>query len=105
MNTSATINDTDQLVMRLERNHRCVLRMVRKLNSYQFEPKNYDGFVKLQDIKSGFENLAKEQMLLFNELQNQNLHFYPALDKVKASLKKFNVLEQKVAAYILDSHH
>lgn len=105
METTATLNDTDQLVIRLERNHRCVLRMVRKLNTYQFEPKSYDGFVKLRDIKSGFENLAKEQMLLFNELQNQSLKFKPALDKVKSSLKKFNVLEQKVAAYILDMHH
>ena len=101
MDVQTANNDYDQLVFRLERNHRCVLRMVRKLNSYQFEPKSPQGFDKIKEIKQGFNQLAKDQLLLFNNLQKQLLDPETAYEQVKLSLKKFNLMEQKVAAYIL----
>lgn len=40
----------DSLIFRLERNHQRVLRLAKNLNSYRYEPKDYECFVRLRDL-------------------------------------------------------
>ena len=94
--------DFEQLVFRLERNHKCVLRLEKNLNSYKYEPKNYECFVKLRELKTAFSKLAKKQMVLFDEIQHHSLQFNDALERVENSIKQYHKLEKGLATYLLD---
>ena len=91
----------DSLVLRLERNHQCVLRLAKNLNSYRYEPKDYECFVRLRDLKTSFTALAKKQMLLFDEIQYKNLPFPQITERVEATIKEFHRLEKDMASYLL----
>lgn len=94
--------DFEQLIFRLERNHQCVLRTKNDLNSYRFEPKNYECYKKLQELKGGFSKLAENQLVLFDKIQHQSLQFDVAMKKVEESLGKYHELEKIMKAYQLE---
>ena len=94
--------DFEQLIFRLERNHRCVIRLAKNLNSYKYEPKNYECFTKLRNLKTAFSILAKKQMVLFDEIQHHSLQFHDAFEKVEDSIKQYHKLEKDIAKYLLD---
>ncbi len=102
MTTAETKFDFEQLILRLERNHQCVLRLSRNLNSYKYEPRNYDCFTRLRELKSSFAALAKKQMALFDKIQSQSLSFDKAVQNVNSSIQDFHNLEKQMAAYLLD---
>ena len=85
MPTTESKKDLEQLILRLERNHQCVLRMTKALNSYRYEPKNYECFIKLRELKSAFSRLAQDQLSLFDEIQHQSLQFNVAAEMVEKS--------------------
>lgn len=91
----------ERLILRLERNHRCVLRLAKNLNSYKYEPKNYECFSRLRELKAAFSVLAKGQMALFDELQHGPLQFTDAVEKVEDSIKQYHGLEKEMAEYLL----
>lgn len=101
MTATEAKNDFDLLIFRLERNHKCVLRMSKNLNSYKYEPKNYDCFLKFRELKGMFQQLAEDQMVLFDLIQHKELDLQTAVQKVDASLQRFNTLEKEMAAYLL----
>ena len=100
--TTETTKDLDQLVVRLERNHRCVLRQLQNINSYRYEPKDYECFVRLQDLRAGIKQLAEDQMLLFDRLQRKAFSLEEAIQKVNDLLARFKILESELASYLLD---
>ncbi|MBT8187547.1 MAG: hypothetical protein HKP38_00650 [Croceitalea sp.] len=102
MNRPLTSNQLDQLVIRLERNHQCILRMAKKLSSYRYEPKNYEGFIKLRELRMGFKALIDDHRLAFEALNRKALEKYEAHDRVNALLTRYQDLEKEMAAYILD---
>ena len=97
------ITDIDRLVVRLERNHQYVLRLARKLNSYKYEPRNYDCFIRLRDLRTGFDALAKDQMQLFDAMQHRNLNYADSEKQLHSLMHRFRQLESDMAAYVLDS--
>lgn len=96
-----TVKDFEQLIVRLERNHQCVLRLSKNLNSYKYEPRNYECFVELRELKSSFADLALQQRTLFDAIQNQSLKFSEAIKRVDESISQFQRLEQVMAKYLL----
>lgn len=102
MTATDTTKDFEQLLVRLERNHTCVLRLTQNLNSYRYEPKNYECFVKLRELRTGFSKLAEEQKMLLYSIKHHTMDFEVALDQVEKSIKKSNGLEQGMAAYLLE---
>lgn len=102
MTTTQPKLDFEQLTLRLERNHRCVLRLAKNLNSYRYEPKNYDCFTKLRELKSSFSNLAEQQMELFDKIQHHLLTFEVAEKAVDLSIKRYHELEKGMAKYLLE---
>ena len=94
--------DFEQLVFRLERNHKCVLRLAKNLNSYKYEPKNYECFTKLRELKTSFSNLAEKQMELFDSIQHHLLTFEVAKNAVDLSIKRYHELEKGMAKYLLE---
>lgn len=101
MTSSETLKDFEQLVFRLERNHKCVLRLSKSLDSYKYEPKNYDCFIKLRELKNSFSDLAKQQMTLFDAIQHQTIKFKIAVERVDHSIERFQQLEKGMAEYLL----
>ena len=97
--------DFDQLVIRLERNHRCVLRLVRKLTSYKYEPRNYECFIQLRDLRHGFQKLGQDQMKLFDRMQHREVSFKTAENDVNLLFGRFRELERDTAAYITEAQN
>ena len=95
--------DFDQLVIHLERNHRCVLRLTRKLASYKYEPRNYECFIQLRDLRSGLQLLAQDQMRLFDSIQHRDTSLQNARKDVNLILRRFQELESSMAAYITEA--
>jgi len=103
MTAISGIKDLDQLVVRLERNHKCVLRLSQKMNSYIYEPKDYECFIKLRELRMGLKELANRQMELFDELQRNVYDFKEAVKNVEDLLKRFANLERDLASYLLNT--
>lgn len=101
MTTTEPTLDFEKLIFRLERNHKCVLRLAKKLNSYTYEPKNYECFIKLRELKTGFSMLAQKQMVLFDQIQHNALQFKDASEKVENSIQQYHELEKGMAEYLL----
>ena len=101
MTTTEPKLDFEQLILRLERNHKCVLHLTKNLNSYKYEPKNYECFTKLRELKTAFSLLAEKQMVLFDEIQHNSLQFNDAVEKVENSIKQYHELEKGMAEYLL----
>jgi hypothetical protein len=100
--TTASKLDFEQLILRLERNHQCVLRLSKNLNSYTYEPKNYDCFTRLRELKTSFSDLASKQMELFDKIQHSALTFDVAQEAVEQSIKQYRALEKGMAKYLLE---
>ncbi|MDT0607624.1 hypothetical protein [Croceitalea rosinachiae] len=103
MTTVGAIKDLDQLVVRLERNHRCVLRQINKMNSYRFEPKDYECFIRLRDLRLSLKQLSQDQMNLFDQLQRNTYQFNEATELVEEVLQRFKKIEGELASYLLDT--
>ncbi|MEO0571670.1 MAG: hypothetical protein AAF039_08190 [Bacteroidota bacterium] len=71
------------------------------MNSYKYEPKNYECFARLRELKTAFSILAKRQMVLFDELQDHSLQFNDAVEKVDDSITQYHGLEREMAEYLL----
>ena len=99
------VKGMDQLVVRLERNHKCVLRLARKLNSYKYEPRNYDCFIRLRDLRAGLTALGNDQMQLFDAMQHRNLSFDDAEKQLNLLMHRYQQLESDMAGYILESQN
>lgn len=94
--------DLDQLIVKLERNHKSVLRISTKLQSYTFEPTNMEAFEKLRNLRMGFRDLARDQVLLFEILKNGKTIKEVLIEKLDKLQSRFAELEHELAAYLLD---
>ncbi|BFP43120.1 hypothetical protein FGF1_39650 [Flavobacteriaceae bacterium GF1] len=102
MTTDNIATNLDELTMKLERNHRQVLHLIKKLCSYRYEPKNYDCYIKLRDLQKGFKDLASDQMQLFDKIQQHGVNATEAKQLMDEAATRFIVLEKLTAQYILD---
>lgn len=103
MTATGAIKDLDQLVVRLERNHKCVLRQISKMNSYRYEPKDYECFIRLRGLRADFKELSENQMELFDGLQHNEYDLKTATRLVEKMLQDFKEIESKLAHYLLDT--
>lgn len=95
-------NDLDQLILKLERNHKSVLRISTKLQSYTFEPTNMESFEQLRGLRMGFRDLARDQVLLFEILKNGKTIREVLVEKLDKLQSRFSELEHELASYLLD---
>ena len=103
MTATGAIKDLDQLVVRLERNHQCVLRQIQKMNSYRYEPKDYECFIRLRDLRLNLQELSENQIKLFDTLHENTLELNQAVKLVEDVLNRFKQLETELASYLLDT--
>lgn len=94
--------DLDQLILRLERNHKSVLRISTKLQFYTIEPTNMESFEKLRGLRMGFRDLARDQILLFEILKNGKTIREVLIEKLDKLQTRFSELEHELASYLLD---
>lgn len=95
--------ESEQLIFKLERNHRCVLRWAKDLNSYRFEPRNYEGYVKLRELKRAFVDLTEKQSRIIDAMHYQNVPLQEASEEVEDSIQQYHSLERAIAEYLQEA--
>lgn len=93
----------EECIMRLERSHRCVLRQLKHMNSYRYEPKDYEGFIRLRELKAALKELAQNQTSVLDKLQGKDQSSEDGLQLVEQLQDKFRELESYLASYLLDT--
>ncbi|WP_350285773.1 hypothetical protein [uncultured Croceitalea sp.] len=101
MANTATHTDLEQMILRLERNHKCVLRLRSKINSYHYEPKDYECFIRLRNLRFDLKELSEDQMELFDILQRNHFTTEEATLQVNAMLVRYQELDKQIASYLL----
>ncbi|MEM9000804.1 MAG: hypothetical protein AAGB24_11120 [Bacteroidota bacterium] len=94
---------TDELLIRVKRNHSNVQRFLKVLSSYTCEPTDYNCFERLADLKDSFHKLKGEQEQLIASITTAPVLTSDLKNLVQLQLQQFQELEAMVAAYMLDS--
>ena len=92
----------DQLI-RLKRNHKNLLRLNAKMNSYRYEPKDYACFIRLRDLRQRLNEMVTTQANLIERLSQKNTNSKEATAQVVSAIKDYQQLDGEVAAYLLDN--
>ncbi|NQZ43608.1 MAG: hypothetical protein HRT65_04805 [Flavobacteriaceae bacterium] len=104
MTQTSSKEAVEHLLIRLERNHQCVLRMAKNLNSYRYEPKDYEGFLVFRDLKFDVNELAAQQMQLFDRLHETDTSVLDrATTEVDDLFDRFAAIEKAMASYLLNN--
>ncbi len=103
MTTTGTKKDLEQLVIRLERNHESVLRLRNKMNSYRYEPKDYECFIKLRNLRSNIKELIRDERLLIDQLKGEAIEFKESNALIDTILMRYKQLDADIAGYLLDA--
>jgi len=93
--------DIDQLLLKLERNQATVQRITTRLSSYRMEPTNAECFERLADLRMGFRDLARDQVLLLGLLKNSKVHIEDQWSKVMNLFGRYQELQEDLASYLL----
>ncbi len=93
-----------ELLIRMERNHTAMHRLLQKLSSYTCEPNNKSCFEKLYELRQDFKSFSDRQLKLTSLLKakkdiDENLN-----REVEYHLKSFKQLESDMASYLLDTN-
>ncbi|WP_291869547.1 hypothetical protein [Maribacter sp.] len=90
---------TDAL-MRLERSYKNILELKTRLNSYSCEPRTYNLFEQLEDLKLSIELIAISHIKLMTALKSPAHFVEVQLQQVKEQIKDALILENRVSDYI-----
>lgn len=91
--------DLEVALQRLQREHDTIGRLLSSLKSYRLEPKNYDCFVLLQDIRHNLTSLFWDQKFTIKHEPKTNDN--RLLERLKILFTRFKQVEQQVASYLL----
>ena len=92
----------DQLI-RLKRNHKNLLCLNSKMNSYRYEPKNYECFIRLRDLRQRLNEMVTAQTNLIDRISQKNIDGKAAIAMVLSAIKDYQQLDGEVASYLLDN--
>jgi len=101
LSTASSIKDIEQLTIRLKRNLQCVQQSKKLLNSYRYEPKNYEGFMAFKELKQGFAALVDAHLSVLDDLKYTPQSYEVAEEKVSEILSQYGLLEKKMGNYLL----
>ena len=101
MATTPTTKALDQLIIRLARNHQTVKHLTKKINSYTYEPKNHECFIKLNRLRINLNELQKDQAQSLEQIQGHKQLTIDFEHEATVLLNRFQQLEKDIAAYLL----
>ncbi|WP_318308540.1 hypothetical protein [Flagellimonas crocea] len=101
--TQHSVEYQQELLVRMERNHRMVQRLSQKLNSYTCEPKCPKRFEKFYELNRSVEDFSKHHKNIMAKIRRLSFEIddQDTLE-IERHLKRFKKLESEYASYILD---
>jgi len=100
---NATIEQQQELLVRVDRNNRMVQRLSEKLNSYTYEPKCPQRFEKYYELNQSIQNYKTHQNQLMSKIRERTLNTSEShQNEVNKLLKLFKQLESDFASYLFD---
>ena len=100
---NATIEQQQELLVRVDRNNRMVQRLSEKLNSYTYEPKCPQRFEKYYELNQSIQNYKTHQNQLMSKIRERTLNTSEShQNEVIKLLKLFKQLESDFACYLFD---
>lgn len=90
----------EAVLLRLQREHKTVARLLIKMKSYRMEPKSYDCFLLMQELKNDLTALYWDQKLTMDNTSATTVE-NQLTQKAKSFSIRFSRIEQKVAEYLL----
>ncbi len=91
----------EQLLLKLERNQATVQRICTRLSSYKMEPTSEECFDRLGDLRMGFRDLARDQVLILGLLKNSREYHDDQWSKVMDLFGRYDELQKDLASYLL----
>ncbi|MBR9853978.1 MAG: hypothetical protein GYB37_05280 [Algicola sp.] len=102
-NPQNSVQNQQELLLRVERNGRMVQRLSQKLNSYIYEPKCPQRFEKFHELKENIQSFKKHQKILMQKAVQKKNDLSNGLDKeIKLHLDRFKKLESDFATYLFN---
>lgn len=92
----------DQLI-RLKRNHKNLLCLNSKMNSYRYEPKDYECFMRLRELRQRLNDMVMAQAKLMDDIAHKEIDGQKRMELVVKAIEDYQDLDGKVAAYLLDN--
>ncbi len=93
-------NDTNNIMLRLERNNRNLLYLKEKLSSYICEPKTLNLFEQKEYLGEKLDGLRNSNQELMSALKKRQLIFEDTMDHIREQRRALQELENKVLEYI-----
>lgn len=86
-------------ILRLERNNRDLVQLNKMLSCYRCEPKTYERFEELSELKMRIHDLRKSNLEIISAIQNGTQYQRVGLGRIRRQLLEFNELQRRVEAY------
>tara|TARA_R110002051_G_scaffold309037_1_gene381396 strand:+ start:3659 stop:4003 length:345 start_codon:yes stop_codon:yes gene_type:complete len=86
-------------VLRLERNNKDLLQLQKMLSCYRCEPKTYERFEELAELKMRLQELRKSNLGIISAIHNGGEFQKGNLGRVRKQLLEFNELQKRVVRY------
>ena len=101
--TTEIIKSLDELMLRLERNHKSTLRLQGIANSYRYEPKNYECFLIIRRLRTNLNQLIQDQITLIDQFKEQSIGVKESHTLIDAMLLRYKQLDSEIAGYLLEA--
>lgn len=102
MDTSRTADklDNNACMLRMERNHRDLAQLSKKLNSYICEPRTYSLFERIEILRNRLERLKDSNSEIMTSLKGHKKSLGNQVERIKQQFLEFRELEKSVAEYM-----
>lgn len=94
-----TSTDTSTFVLYLERNNKDVMQLDNMLRCYKCEPKTFERFEQVTELKERLQQLCKSNLKIISTLHQGKASKRIGWDRIREQLMKFNELQQLVEGY------
>ena len=101
--TTEIIKSLDDMMLRLERNHKSTLRLQGIVKSYRYEPKNYECFLIIRRLRTNLDQLTLDQKTLIDQLKEQSVDVKESHTLIDAMLLRYKQLDSEIAGYLLEA--
>lgn len=93
--------ELDVVQRRLERQYQATSRLLGKIKSYRFEPKDYSCFQLMQQIKFELGELLKAQEEIIQKIKSKSATQTTVIRDSESLFYRFKKLEKRMAEYLL----
>ncbi len=92
--------DRNACTLRLERISRDLLQLRYKLSSYTCEPRTYNLYERIEDLRIRLENLRSANLEILTSLKEHRQTIEDNVERVKEQYREFRELEKGIADYM-----